>query len=245
MDENAHRRLAGLEGPHGVASPAQWRAGHRVIPAAESMAQALGQLRADGLVAFPTETVWGLAARADSEAAVRRLRLWKGREENRPIALMVAAPEALSALGFVSPPAARTLIEAFWPGPLTLVLSCERSLARGIARGDGAVGVRCSSHPVAAALARVAADAGLGPLTATSLNRSGQSPARTRQEAEALCTRGVDPPYLLACADHDAYDGPPSTVVDLSGTEPEVLRWGAIGRGILETALATGAEEGV
>ncbi len=245
MDENVHRRLAGLEDLQGVASPARWKAGHRVIPAAESMARALGRLRADGLVAFPTETVWGLAARADSEAAVRRLRLWKGREENRPIALLVAAPEALSALGFVSPPTARTLIEAFWPGPLTLVLSCERSFARGIARGDGAVGLRCSSHPGAAALARAAADAGLGPLTATSLNRSGGSAARTRQEAEALCTQGVDPPYLLACPDHDAYDGPPSTVVDLTGREPEVLRWGAIGRGVLETVLATGAEEGV
>jgi L-threonylcarbamoyladenylate synthase len=189
---------------------------------------ALERLADDGLVAFPTETVWGLAARAQSERGLARLREWKGREAHRPVAVLVSGPEALVRLGVAWGPAARALAAAFWPGPLTLVLSTPPVFATGVAREDGAVGVRWSSHPVAAALAQAAEAAGLGPLTATSLNRTGSAPARTQREAQALCGSDPGAPLCLLLASGEAFGPPPSTVVDLAGPEPRVLRWGAI-----------------
>ncbi len=207
----------------------------RPMPTQESafdarIAEAVAWLAADGCVAFPTETVWGLAACARSEAALERLRAWKGRSDAQPIALLVADRAALAAHGFSVSSAADALIEAFWPGPLTLVLPCRARFAAGIARADGAVGVRCSPHPVASALARAAAHAGLGPLTATSLNRTGEPPAGSEAEARLTCGRGGDAasPMLLACAGHEAGGETPSTVVDVTSAEMEVLRAGAI-----------------
>jgi L-threonylcarbamoyladenylate synthase len=207
-----------------------------------ALAGALAQLAADGLVAFPTETVWGLAAVAAREGALARLRAWKGRAEDQPLSLLVPDADVLAALGAELPAAGRALVERFWPGPLTLVLRCGERFAEGVARGDGAVGFRCSPHPAAAALARAAFAAGLGPVTATSLNRSGDPPARTRAEALALCATasgGVDAPVLLAGAWPDAGGGAPSSVVDASGAQPRVLREGAIAaKALLDVANA-------
>jgi L-threonylcarbamoyladenylate synthase len=199
-----------------------------------ALADALARLASDGLVAFPTETVWGLAAVAAREGALARLRAWKGRAEDQPLSLLVPDAESLAAIGAELPAAARALVERFWPGPLTLVLRCRARFPGGVARADGAVGFRCSPHPAAAALARAAFAAGLGPVTATSLNRSGEPPARTRAEAEALCAgaaRGADAPALLAGHWPDAGGGAASTVVDVTGSEPRVLREGALPAG--------------
>ena len=185
------------------------------------LAAAVKRLEAGGLIAYPTETVWGLGANAACPEAVERLRAWKGREADRPLAVLTA--DALAA--FLPPDAAR-LAESFWPGPLTLVAPGRTQLAPGVAREDGAIGWRCSPHPVATALARAAEAAGLGPITATSLNRSGEPPARTRDEAVALCTGEGAPAVVSEGPDAGASD--PSTVVDVSGAEPKVLREGAI-----------------
>ena len=198
----------------------------------DSIEQAVRRLAEGGLVAYPTETVWGLAADASSPAAVERLRRWKGRAEAQPISLL-----ALGAEGLALPPAGQALAAAFWPGPLTLVAPARLVLAPGIARADGAVGWRCSSHPVVAALVRAAAEAGLGPLTATSLNRSGAPPARTRAEAAALCGAGPERPALLAVAGPDAGGGEPSSVVDVSGPTPHVLRQGAIPAAAIQACI--------
>jgi len=195
------------------------------------MRAALERIRAGGLVAYPTETVWGLGADACSDAAVASLRRWKGRAEDAPISVLVDAPDALDALGCEPRPAAGRLAEAFWPGPLTLVLRCARRFAAGVARDDGAVGLRCSSHPVASAFAAALALAGVGPVTATSLNRSGEPAARNGARARALCA-GAEGPALLADGP-DAGGGPESTVLDLTGPRPVVLRWGAVSRGAL------------
>jgi L-threonylcarbamoyladenylate synthase len=200
------------------------------------LAAAIERLRAGGLVAFPTETVWGLGADARSAAALERLRRWKGRGEAQPVAILVEGVASLAALGLVADTAARRLADAFWPGPLTLVLPCRAAFAPGVARADGAVGVRCSPHPVAAALAAAAARAGVGPLTATSLNRHGEPPARTRAEAERLCAGDGDAPLVVGSEGPDAEGGEPSTVVDCSSPRPNVLRWGAIDRAALARA---------
>ncbi len=187
-----------------------------------SLAAAVARLRAGLLVAFPTETVWGLAADASSPDAVARLQAWKGRGPAQPLSVLVAEPGQADL-----PPAGRRLAEAFWPGPLTLVASGARRLAPGVAREDGALGWRCSSHATARALAGAAAAAGLGPLTATSLNRSGEPPAGDRAAAAALCA-GPDAPALLDVDGPDAGGQAPSTVVDVTGPEPRVLREGAV-----------------
>ena len=203
---------------------------------------ALARLRAGGLVAYPTETLWGLGADARDEAAVARLRAWKGREAAQPISILVEGLEALEGLGFALGPVARELARRCWPGPLTLVLPCRGRFAAGVARADGAVGVRCSPHPVARALARRVAAAGLGPLTATSLNRSGAAPACTRAEARALC-QGADAPLLLDAEDAPEPSGLASTVVDATASPPIVLRWGALDSRRLAPALSVPEEQ--
>ena len=191
-------------------------------------------VRDGGLLAYPTETVWGLGADAGSEEAVKRLRHWKGRSENAPLSILVDDAHRLEALGFEVSAAARRLVSEFWPGPLTLVLPCRRRFASGVARDDGAVGVRCSLHPLAAALARRLANEGVGPITSTSLNPSGAPAVRTRREAFACCDDAPAAPRMIDVEGAEAGGHPASTVLDLSGARPEVLRWG----GLLERVLA-------
>ena len=191
---------------------------------------------AGGLVAFPTETVWGLGADARSESAVAALQRFKGRGADAPVAILVDDAASLDPLGFLVPDVARELAVRFWPGPLTLVLPCRVHFAAGVARSDGAVGVRCSSHPVASALAKRLAADGAGPVTATSFNRSGEPAARSRDEAEALAAAASVPrPWLLP--EGEAGGAPASTVVDVCGPEARVLRWGALRAEDLEPVL--------
>ncbi len=195
-------------------------------------------VRDGGLLAYPTETVWGLGADAGSEDAVQRLRSWKGRSERSPISILVEDAHMLEALGFEAGAAARRLISEFWPGPLTLVLPCRRRFASGVARDDGAVGVRCSRHPLAAALARRLASEGVGPITSTSLNPSGAPAVRTRREAGACCDGAPGAPRMLEVEGAEAGGEAASSVVDLTGARPEVLRWGALPRRRLAPVLA-------
>jgi L-threonylcarbamoyladenylate synthase len=193
----------------------------------DSIDHALDWAGQDGLFAYPTETVWGLGAAARSDRALERLRAWKGRGPGESVSILVPNPAALEELGFTWTEAARRLADAFWPGPLTLVLACAGRFARGVARSDGAVGVRCSPHPVCAELAQRARASGLGPLTATSLNRSGEPSVRTRDQARSVCS-GADAPHLVDVDGCDAGGGRESTVVDVTHTQPRVLRWGAL-----------------
>lgn len=197
------------------------------------LATAVDRLRRGGVLAYPTETVWGLGVCADQAAAVDRLVRWKGRGENAPLAVLVRGADALGDVGCRPTALAQRLAEAFWPGPLMLVLPCDRDYPDGVAGRAGALGVRCSPHPVAATLAAALADAGLGPLTSTSLNRTGEPPARTRAEAlaaldEEPAPSSLDAPFFFAPHAAEAGGQAPSTVVDCTGDEPVVLREGAI-----------------
>jgi L-threonylcarbamoyladenylate synthase len=189
------------------------------------------RIRAGELVAVPTETVWGLAADARSETAVARLRAWKGRDALKPIAVLVNDYAALAELGAEATPLAARLAAKFWPGPLTLIVRCTGAFAPGIANDDGAVGFRCSPHPVASALVRAA-----GPITATSFNRSGERPCATRAEAERCAADGE----IALVAGEDAHGAAPSSVVDATGSAPHVLREGAISKRAIEAASVGG-----
>jgi L-threonylcarbamoyladenylate synthase len=203
-----------------------------------SIERAIEHLRNDGSVGFPSETVWGLAARATSNSAVAELRKWKGRRDEQPISLLVSGEAVLHEYGFEISELASALMTKCWPGPLTLVLSCNRQFAPGIPRNaDGAVGVRCSSHPIALALDRAAQEAGLGLLTATSLNHTGAPPAQTEEEARLLCGPTSDAPMVIESRGLGAMGGPPSTVLDLTTDTPTAIRWGALGRAALHALV--------
>jgi L-threonylcarbamoyladenylate synthase len=204
---------------------------------------AVDWVRDGELLAYPTETVWGLGADACSVAAVERLRDWKGQRESAPISILVADPDALEPLGFEFDGLARRLVAAFWPGPLTLVLNCRSRFAPGISRHDGAVGVRCSSHPISAALARRLAAEGVGPITATSLNRSGATPAVTLEQVREVCGAGSESPRYLAVEGAEAGGDGESTVIDTTGPELVVLRWGTLAKPDLASVLESLEDE--
>ena len=205
----------------------------------DALDEAVRRLRAGELVAFATETVFALGADARSPAALARLRDWKGREAGRPLSILVCGLDAAERSGARVSPAARRLAECFWPGPLTLVLPAAGArFAPAVARADGAVGYRCSSHPVAAGLAERLEEAGVGPVTATSLNRTGQPPARDLAQARRACQGGAPGPWLLDGAAPDAWGETPSSVVDLTGPEPVLRREGPIDAAAIAAALA-------
>lgn len=200
----------------------------------DPIGDSVARVREGGLVAYPTETVWGIGADATSESAVENLFAWKRRAVDRFASLLVAGPADLEGLGFEVDEGTRKLMGAFWPGPLTLVIPCRTSYARGIANANGSVGVRCAAHPLAAALARRCESEGVGPITATSLNRSGAAPARSR--AEAVAAIGDDPnaPQIIGLDAAEAGGDLETTIVDVSGGRPQILRLGSIAAADLE-----------
>ena len=167
------------------------------------VAAAVAHLADDGFIAYPTETVWGLGACADRPRAIDRLIAWKGRSSDAPMSVLVPSPSEAARVGCALEGQAARLAEAFWPGPLTLVVPSSQPFAAGVGGEDGALGLRCSTHPLAEALAQALLRHGLGPLTSTSLNRTGSPPARTRQEAELLLAgrSGKDEPLLCMGAE--------------------------------------------
>jgi L-threonylcarbamoyladenylate synthase len=180
-----------------------------------SIRRAAVLVRAGEVVGFPTETLYGLAALALSRVALERLVTLKARDPSQPISVMVEDRAMLGLLVDRIPESAAGLMDRFWPGPLTLVLPARRELPGALVGARGGVGVRISSDPVAAALVR---DIG-APMTATSANLSGTSPATTAAEASIS---GV-----ALVLDDGPRCHPPSTVVEVIDA-PVVLRQGAI-----------------
>ena len=209
----------------------------------DPLLEAAARVRAEGLVAYPTETTYGLGADARSPRAIAALQDWKGRDPEQPLSILVTGPEMCGALGCELGPAAESLVAAFWPGPLTLVVRCGSPFAPGVLGPARTLGLRCSSHPLAHALAVRLAEEGLGPVTATSLNLSGAPPARTRVEARAACTGRPGGPWLLDLQGLEEPRGGASTVVDATGAELRVLRHGAISEAALR-GVRSGARGG-
>ena len=197
------------------------------------IAQAAACLRDDGVVAFPTETVYGLGARADHPAAVARLVAVKGRPPEKPFAVLVADVDAAHTLADLSSPSAQRLIQCFWPGPLTLIAPSRAGglPAHGtLPRRAGTIGLRCPAHPIAQALVRAAGV----PIAATSANRSGGAEPRTAAEVRAALGSAID----LVLDGGPTREGQPSTVVDLTGVSWRVVRAGALSVDAITAALA-------
>lgn len=192
------------------------------------IAEAAAVLRAGGLVAFPTETVYGLGADALDPAAVRRIYEAKGRPAFNPVIVHVASAEQARRLTRHWPEAATRLANHFWPGPLTLVLPRDARVPDIVTAGLDAVGVRVPAHPVALALIR-AADV---PVAAPSANRFTQLSPTTADHVAAALGERVD----ILLDGGSARVGIESTVVDLTD-EPRLLRPGMISAAAIEALI--------
>jgi L-threonylcarbamoyladenylate synthase len=205
-----------------------------ILPGRDPLAvrAAAAHLAQGELVAFPTETVYGLGARADNDAAVARVFAAKGRPADHPLIVHVADRGAAAHFSAAPGGAARRLMAAFWPGPLTVIVPRRAGCAEAASGGHGSIGLRMPAHPVALALLREAARLGVAGVAAPSANRFGRvSPtaaAHVQQElGEALwvldggvCEVGIE-----------------STIVDCTGARPALLRPGQLGRARIERVL--------
>ena len=192
-------------------------------------------LRAGGLVAFPTETVYGLGADASSESAIARLYAVKRRPADHPVILHFPNADTAFTWARNAPPFAQKLAEWFWPGPLTLILERSLRAKNCVTGGQDTVGLRVPSHPVAQALL----DEFGGAIAAPSANRFGLvSPTTAAHVREDL---GKDVDLVLEGGPSEV--GIESTIIDLSGATPVLLRPGHISRGELEAVLGTSIGE--
>ena len=204
-----------------------------------AIATAAARLRAGGLVAFPTETVYGLGARARDAAAVARVYAVKGRPPNHPLIVHLPNADDLEAWAAEVPDAARRLAAAHWPGPLTLVLRARNDVPASVTGGASTVALRVPAHPVALALLRALGEG----VAAPSANRYGRvSPT----SAEHVLHEFASDRDLLVLDGGACEVGLESTIVDLSGGAPRLLRPGGVGVRAI-TALAgplAGSEAG-
>lgn len=192
-------------------------------------------LRQGGLVAFPTETVYGLGADAENFRAVERIFSVKGRPTGHPLILHMASADQLADWVLDIPDAARTLATRFWPGPLTLVLRRSSRVPLAVTGGLETVAVRVPAHPTALALLRSFG----GALAAPSANRFGSVSPTTA--AHVIADLGADIDMVLDGGDCSV--GVESTIVDLSGSVPSILRPGGVPREQIELALGTALRE--
>lgn len=179
-------------------------------------------LRAEGLVAMPTETVYGLGGRPEG-GALLRLQELKGRTEEKPFLLLIPSADFLADTFW--PAKARKLAEVFWPGALTLVLpDITGAFPPGVRSREGGVAVRQSPHP----LVRLVLEALGGPLVSTSANSPGGAPAHSAEEALSVAMELGAGEELWVLDGGTLGPSEPSTIVDCTGPEPVVLRSGAL-----------------
>jgi len=193
-----------------------------VLPASQrgSIGRAVAMLHAGGVVAFPTDTVYGLGAHSHMASAIEKLYEIKGREHQKAIPLLLARVEDVASVTREVPEVAWRLAERFWPGPVTLVLPKAATVLDVLTAGTGSVAVRIPAHAVTLELISA-----LGaPLAATSANLSGQPEAVTAEEVQdALGAR-----VTLVLDGGRCPGGVASTVVDLTSSPPTIRRRGAL-----------------
>lgn len=201
---------------------------------ADGLAAAATAVRTGQLVVLPTDTVYGIGADAFSMSAVHALLAAKGRGPDMPVGVLVGSWQTIDGLVLTVPYQARQLIEAFWPGDLSIVLRHAPSLSWDLGHTKGTVMVRMPLHPVAIELLKET-----GPMAVSSANRSGHPPASTAEEAREQLADSVRV-YLDGGPSGEPV---PSTIVDLTGDDPIVLREGAVSIAAVSEALG-GVEVG-
>ena len=235
MSKESFRIFAGFFLIHGAAGarwmPAVMCSGMRprIVPATlEAVREAAGIIRAGGLVAFPTETVYGLGANALDSAAVRSIFEAKGRPQDNPLILHVAKISDADKYAEVGP-VARRLMKAFWPGPLTVVMFSSRAVPKETRANLETVAIRMPLHPLALALIEEAGS----PIAAPSANRSGRpSPTSARAVAEDL---GDFVGMILDGGNTSI--GVESTVIDVTADPAVILRHGGVTKEMLSSVV--------
>ncbi|MFI6508294.1 L-threonylcarbamoyladenylate synthase [Streptosporangium sp. NPDC050855] len=186
---------------------------------AAGLTEAASALRRGELVVLPTDTVYGIGADAFTPAAVSALLEAKGRGRDMPVPVLVGTVRAANALVENLGPYGQDLVDAFWPGPLTLICRVNRSLSWDLGDAKGTVAVRMPQHPVAIDLLKET-----GPLAVSSANRSGAPPAVDADDAEKQLGESVSVYLDAGRCDSDV----PSTILDLTTAVPRLLRRGAL-----------------
>jgi L-threonylcarbamoyladenylate synthase len=197
----------------------------------QAIARAAQALQAGQLVGMPTETVYGLAANATDDAAVARVFEAKGRPADHPLIVHVASTTEVPLFAAQVPEFAQSLMAAFWPGPLTLILPRQPGVATASAGGQDSIGLRCPSHPVAQALLTACLALGVQGISAPSANRFGRVSPTTAAHVQSEL--GAE---LLILDGGDCDVGIESTIIDCTRGEPVLLRPGQITRAQIEAA---------
>ncbi|MBN1831313.1 MAG: threonylcarbamoyl-AMP synthase [Deltaproteobacteria bacterium] len=198
--------------------------GHRI-----DLNKAASIIRSGGVVAFPTESFYGLGVSAWDEKAIQRLFTIKKREENQPILLLIPSTSLLNQYVIRIPDIATQMMEKFWPGGLTLIFEANPDLPRLLTSGTGKIGLRLSSHPVATALTRAVG----APITGTSANIAGQAECSSAEAVRHSLGGSVD--FVLDGGETGGKKG--STVMDITVDPPMILREGMVTREQLEAYI--------
>jgi L-threonylcarbamoyladenylate synthase len=196
-----------------------------------TLCEATTIVREGGLIAFPTETFYGLGVLPFNEDAVRRLFAVKQRAPVDPVLVLIRGREDLNDLVTEITPAADLLMNAYWPGPLTLIFRAAPKISTALTGGTGTIGLRFSSSTAVCRLLEELS----GPLTGTSANRSGGFPATTAQEVEQALGSDVD---LILDGGRTA-GGLPSTVVDTTVTPARLIREGVLSKSTVLSVIGT------
>lgn len=189
-----------------------------------------------GVVAFPTESFYGLGVNASDEGAINRLFITKRRGSDRPVLVLIPCPGYIEGYVACIPETASELIKQFWPGGLTLVFKAGPEVSPLLTAGTGKIGIRVSSHPVAAGLTRTLGS----PITGTSANISGQDGCITAQEVYKSLGSGVD----LILDGGKTGGGKGSTILDVTVEPPEILREGMVGCEQLQDFIPLSVRQG-
>ncbi|MGL6110814.1 MAG: L-threonylcarbamoyladenylate synthase [Rubrivivax sp.] len=199
---------------------------------------AAGHVAAGELLAFPTETVYGLGARADDDAAVARIFEAKGRPAEHPLIVHAAGLVQARQFALQWPPLAQTLAQAFWPGPLTIIVERQPQMARAAAGGQASIGLRVPAHPLAQALLHEAHRLGVAGIAAPSANRFGGVSATTAAHVEQEFG-----PAMWVLDGGECPGGIESAIVDCTGPGAVLLRPGLLPRARIEAVLGTALGE--
>jgi len=189
-------------------------------PQRDAVQEAAHWIAHGGIVAVPTDTLYGLACDPFRVDAVSRLFAVKGRSPEHAVPLIAADAAQVAAHLGTMPPLAARLAQRFWPGPLTLVVAAPAWLARAVSAGTGTVGVRVPAHDVARAIAAACGR----PITATSANISGEPATCDPDDVERTLGDRID----LLIDTGPTRGGVPSTIVDVTSAEPRLFRAGAV-----------------
>lgn len=191
-----------------------------ILAASSYFDEAVSVFKAGGVIAYPTETFYGLCVDPFNPEAVDKLFRLKGRPEKSPITVIISGPAMLKDVADEVPPAAVTLMDEFWPGPLTIIFKAASSVPPVLTAGTGTIGVRVSGSPVATRLSKRLSS----PITATSANPSGKRPPEEASEVLKYFDGSID--ILI---DGGRLSGElPSTLIDMTGKEPRIVREGRI-----------------